>query len=379
MRIGIVVGEASGDYLGAGLIAAIHARHPDASFIGICGPRMRALGAQSLFPMDNISIMGVDGLLTSIYKILRIRNQLANHFIDTQPDIFIGIDVPDFNLRLERRLRARAITTVHYVSPTVWAWRGYRIHRIRRSVTHMLTLFPFEADYYRKHGVPVTYVGHPVADDIQTDVDKPALRQSMGLLGSPVIALLPGSRISEVRRLTDSFIHAARLISERYPEAVFVAPFANLETRRFFEQRLMEQRDEANVIIRDGDSRKALAAADVALVASGTAALEAALLSVPMVVAYRVSWITGVLVKMFAHVEYFSMPNNLLEEPLVPELLQGDATPEKLADAVLTYLNSPELCRQIRDKLSTIQRMLRQNANERAARTIIELTEGRGA
>ena len=373
MKIGIVAGEASGDYLGAGLIAAIQRRCPGASFVGICGPRMQALGAQSLFPMDSISIMGVDGLLKSVLKILRIRKRLADHFADTRPDVFIGVDVPDFNLRLERQLRARAIKTIHYVSPTVWAWRGYRIHRIRKSVGHMLTLFPFEADYYRRQSIPVTYVGHPVADEIGPEVDSAGLRRKLGLSGDPIVALLPGSRTSEVGRLTDVFLGAARQIHAQCPGAEFIVPFANRQTRECFERMGHATLSELPVTLRDGGSRDALGASDVALVASGTAALEAALLGIPMVVAYKVSRLTGALVKMFAHVEYFSMPNNLLEQPVVPELLQDDATATNVADAALRYLNDPRSHAEVHGKLVGIHGMLQRNASERAAEVVINL------
>ncbi len=373
MRIGIVAGEASGDYLGAGLIAAIQRRIPDASFVGICGPRMQALGAQSLFPMDSISIMGVDGLLKSVFKILRIRSGLVDHFAATRPDVFIGVDVPDFNLRLEQRLRAKALKTIHYVSPTVWAWRGYRIRRIRKSVGHMLTLFPFEADYYRRHSVPVTYVGHPVADEIGPEVDVHTLRKRLGLVGDPIVALLPGSRTSEVGRLTSVFVNAAHTIRSRYPGVEFVVPFANTQTRECFIERGGETLTELPLAMRDGFSRDALGASDVALLASGTAALEAALLGVPMVVAYKVSWLTGMLVRLFAHVDYFSMPNNLLEQPVVPEFLQGDATGANLAEAVLGYLDVPQRRTEMRARLAGIHDALRQNASERAADVVIEI------
>jgi len=375
VRIGIVAGEASGDYLGAGLIAAIQRRRPDASFFGICGPRMQALGAQSLFPMDSISIMGVDGLLKSVFKILRIRKQLVDHFGDTHPDVFIGVDVPDFNLRLEQQLRARTIKTIHYVSPTVWAWRGYRIHRIRKSVSHMLTLFPFEAEYYRRQSVPVTYVGHPVADEIGPEVDAAELRRKLELSGDPIVALLPGSRTSEVARLTGVFLGAAREIHQRYPGVEFIVPFANPQTRECFERLGGAPLYDLPVMIRDGGSRNALGASDVALVASGTAALEAALLGIPMVVAYKVSWLTGALVRMFAHVKYFSMPNNLLEQPVVPELLQDDATAANLARAALKYLDEPQCYAEVHNKLAGIHDMLRQNASERAAEVVIDIVD----
>jgi len=377
VNIGIVAGETSGDYLGAGLASALLEQEPNARFHGICGPRMQALGLQTMFPMDSISIMGIDGLLASIRKILRIRKELERFFTKNPPDVFIGIDVPDFNLGLEEKLRRRGIRTVHYVSPTVWAWRGYRIRKIRSAVDHIMTLFPFEADYYRQHGVPVTYVGHPIADEIDPDADILKIRQKLGLnRGGKVVALLPGSRKSEIDRLGELFLRSAMELSRQYPGLEFVAPMASEQTRDHF-NRLAERLSALPVKVIVGQARDALLAADVALLASGTAALEAALLRTPMVVAYKVSFLTGTLVRMFAHVKYFSMPNNLLDEPIVPEFMQNRATVANLVQAVAAYLDNPVLCGEVKKRFDGILRTLRQGANQRAAQTVLSLTSNR--
>ncbi len=375
LKIGLVAGETSGDYLGAGLITAIRERCPEAEFVGICGPRMQAAGGVSLFPMDKISVMGLEGLFQSIAEILAIRRKLVTYFTQHPPDVFVGIDVPDFNLGLEAKLRRLSIPTVHYVSPTVWAWRGYRIRKIRRAVGHMLTLFPFEAEYYRNNNVPVSFVGHPIADEIDPAADRGALRREFGLSGKCVVALLPGSRMSELRRLGSIFIEAARELHRHHPDLVFVAPMASADIKAYFERLLGRYGDVPPIRVVLGRSREAMAAADVAILASGTAALESALLGVPMVVAYKVSWLTGVFVRIFARVNHFSMPNNLLSDPIVPELMQSAATPENLARAAEKYLTDEELRRRVRVQLGTILASLRRDANRRAAERVCAIAQ----
>ncbi len=371
VKIGVVAGETSGDFLGARLIHAIKTRCPDAVITGICGPKMVALGAVSMFPMESISVMGLDDLATRLLSILKTRRQLAEHFINNPPDVFVGIDVPDFNLGLEAKLRKHGIRTVHYVSPTVWAWRGYRIRKIQRAVSHMLTLFPFEAEYYRKHLVPVTFVGHPIADEIDPNVNVTSLRKSFGVTATQLVALLPGSRKSELEALGTLFIDVANTLCEQHRDIEFIAPFADDETKSYFDNLLQKRRQDLPIQVVKGMSRQAIAASDVALLASGTAALEAALFARPMVVAYKVSWLTGVLVKMFAHVRYFSMPNNLLEGPVVPELLQHEATSENLTTAVARFLDDPTLRNEVSSRLSTIYDTLKKSASERAADIVL--------
>lgn len=372
MKIGVVAGEASGDYLGGRLVEAIKKRVPDAAVTGICGPRMIAAGAVSMYPMESISIMGLDDLASNLIKIVRIRTQLLDYFLAQPPDVFIGIDVPDFNLGLEVKLRRHGIKTVHYVSPTVWAWRHYRLPKIRRAVDHMLTLFPFEADYYRRHGVPVTFVGHPVADEIDVDSDAQQLRNSFGVQARYLVALLPGSRQSELHRLGGLFLDVAERVLDQCGDVEFIAPFANQQTHNYFAD-LAQRRRSVPVQLIDGKSRQAMAASDVALVASGTAALEAALLKKPMVVAYKVSWLTGVLVKMFARVGYFSMPNNLLDKPIVPELMQSHATVQNLTQEVMRLLADEQLRTEIAQKLATITETLKRNASDKAADVILNI------
>ena len=376
MKIGIVAGEPSGDYLGAGLISALARRIPGTEFVGVGGPCMEQAGMKKLYEMERISIMGLDDLLQNLHNILKIRRSLFKIFSQRSITIFIGIDVPDFNLGLERRLRGSGIPTVHYVSPTVWAWRGYRIRKIKHAVSHMLTLFPFEARYYERHGVPVDFVGHPIADEIDDDYDKSQIRRILNLPqeGHPVVALLPGSRMVELQRLGELFVEVARTLQKKLEGIKFIAPFANPETRLYFEK-LLKKYPDVPVVVVDGNSRQVIAAADVALVASGTAALEAALLRVPMVVAYKGSWLSGALVKLLAHVEYFSMPNHLLEKPIVPEFFQADANVDNLVTAMNRYLLDAEHCQAVSRSFGVIMSSLRCNANDRAAEVVAHLLE----
>jgi len=374
--IGIVAGEASGDALGAGLIQSIKKLEPDAKFFGICGPKMCAQGAETMFPMDSISIMGVDGLFRSIFNILKIRKKLIRTFIDNPPDLFIGVDVPDFNLGLELQLRQASIKTMHYVSPTVWAWRGYRIHKIRRAVSHMLTLFPFEADYYKKHDVPVTFVGHPMADQIPFSVNSLTARNKLGLpVDRKIIALLPGSRTSEVERLGEVFVKTAKALFTRDSQRFFVAPFVNEATHELFRKILDSHAPKLPVKLLLGRSREAIATSDAVLLASGTAALEAALLGKPMVVSYKVSALTAMIVRLSRQVEYFSMPNNLLGRALVPEFLQNQATVENLSSAMEDVLDDKQNISELKSSFKQIHRDLRRNANDNSAKAVMSLIE----
>lgn len=368
----MVVGEASGDYLASGLIQAIADRVPDVRIEGIGGPMMAREGAHLLYPMDTISIMGVDGLARSLRQILRIRKALCQRLLDDPPDVFVGVDVPDFNLSLERKLRRAGIPTVHYVSPTVWAWREYRVKKIRRSVDLMLTLFPFEADYFRERDVPVSFVGHPLADEIPATIDRGAARAALGVHAEHVVALLPGSRVSELRRLGALFIDVAvRLYDAGRRDICFLAPFISAPTREYFERLLAAKAPDLPVRLLESQSRQVLAASDVALLASGTAALEAALHKVPMVVTYKVSWFTSLMVRLFARVRYFSMPNNLLADPVVPELMQDQATTERVWQAMDKYLCDESLRSRTEQILGQIPSMLRCGANERAAHEVL--------
>lgn len=335
---------------------------------------MRDAGCEILFEMESIGMMGLDQLFSRGVGILRIRKKLGKRFVADPPDIFIGIDVPDFNLCLEARLKRRGIPTVHYVSPTVWAWRGYRIHKIRRAVTRMLTLFPFEAEYYRRKNVPVSYVGHPIADEIGQP-DRERARQQLGLgIGADqtLIALLPGSRKSEIDFHARLFAESARLMSAENPGFRFALPFADAAVRRRFIE-LAGDLGDLPVRLFTGRARQVLDACDVALLASGTAALEAALLERPHVVTYRVSRVTWWLFRALRHVKYYSMPNHLLSRPDIPELMQKDATPRKVSDAVCRLIADRKKMRRLEAEFRKIRQQLRAGADMRAGRVIARI------
>lgn len=379
MYVGVVAGETSGDALGAGLIRRIRERVPEARFAGICGPRMQALGAVSLYPMDSISIIGAEGLAGSVRKILRTRRELARFFVQEPPDVFVGIDVPDFNLTLEKKLRGASIPTVHYVSPTVWAWRRYRIHKIRKAVSHMLVLFPFEEEYYQRHGVPVTFVGHPIADAVARIESPLECRKLLGLpRAATVVGLLPGSRASELRRLGELFVQTADWLGARHPGLHFVAPFANAATRAQFGEHLERHGLRGRVLTVEGQSRRAIAASDVVLVASGTATLETALLLKPMVVTYKVSRFTALMVRLFVSVRRFSMPNHLLENASVPEIMQDQAVPSALGRELGRFLDEPLRAGRLKAEFRGIRGTLGRDADLLAARAVIEVASGDG-
>jgi lipid-A-disaccharide synthase len=374
VRIGIVAGEASGDLLGAGLMRALKELLPAVSFEGIGGPLMQAEGCRSLYPMEQLSLIGFESV-GKYPELLGMRQKLAAHFLVNRPDVFIGIDVPDFNLGLEQKLRSACILTVHYVSPTVWAWRSYRIRKIRRAVDHMLTLFPFEAKYYRKHHVPVTFVGHPLADKIADKCDARGMRHKLKIpLEGKTVALLPGSRMSELTRHAELFVKTAIWLHERNKDIQFIAPFVDKETKAVFDDALYRLGAwflPIKTVV--GNSRDTMAASDVILLASGTATLEAALLKKPMVVTYKVSWLSFLLIKLFVHVKLFALPNILAGRKLVPEFMQRDATPEKLGGAVEDYLLHPQKTKSVQTALADIRSSLRCNADTKAAEAVQKL------
>lgn len=375
LRIGIIAGEASGDLLGAGLIEAIKQRFPDSQFQGIAGPAMIEHGAESLFPMDRLSVMGIVEVLGRYRELLGIRRQLAAHFKQNPPDVFIGIDAPDFNLGLEQQLRNAGIKTVHYVSPSVWAWRQRRVKKIAHSTDLMLTLFPFEERFYKEHGVPVSFVGHPLADEIPLETDTAAARQSLSLpADKEILALLPGSRSNELHYLAKPFIETVRWLRQHRPELEVVVPLANKNRRQQFEQAISSIDNAPSMKLVDGRSREVMAAADIVLLASGTAALEAMLLKRPMVVAYKLSPITYWIAKQMVKVDNVSLPNLLAGETLVPEFIQHEATPEIMGNAVLEYFNKPEITSNIHQRFNDIHKTLRQNASHKAADAISRLT-----
>lgn len=375
VRIGIVAGEASGDVLGADLMRAVKTRLPGVRFEGIGGPLMQAEGCRSLYPMEVLSIIGIAELFGSLFRILAIRRALVRRFSANPPALFIGIDAPDFNLALEARLKARGIGTVHYVSPTIWAWRPGRIRQIAGAVDHMLALFPFEEPIYRARGIPVTVVGHPLANELAALPDRDHVRASLGLPQDKVlIALLPGSRRSELKRHAGLFIDTAAWLHARNSKLEFVASLVDDGTRRQFERAIADRRAGALPIhILSGKSRQAMVAADLVLLASGTAALEAAMLGRPMVVTYRVSWLTYLLVRAISDIRYVSMPNHLAGKELVPELLQRAATPEALGHELERLLAHPEQAVELSEALRTLTAPLREKSGERAAEVVVSL------
>ncbi|NOZ10964.1 MAG: lipid-A-disaccharide synthase [Gammaproteobacteria bacterium] len=374
VRIGIVAGEHSGDLLGSGLLRELNKQLPKLEVRGICGPLMRAQGCQQMYAMERISVMGLDGLAEKLFDIVKIRKSLVDQFSADPPDLFIGIDVPDFNITLEHKLRRRGIPVIHYVSPTVWAWRGYRIHKISRAVDHMLTLFPFEADYYRKHHVPVSFVGHPMADEIGSPMAMNIARTKLGLdPDKPLVAILPGSRMSEIRRLGLIFIRTANWLLKRNPELHFIAPFVDERSEAYFRRLLAKERQDLPITSQVGQSHQAMAAADVVILASGTAALEAALLRRPMVVAYRISWLSYFLVRWFAHVDFYSMPNHLAGKQLVPELMQANAEPEKIGRAVERYFKDAAAITEVQQAFAHMHSELKRGAHGRAAAVVCEM------
>ncbi len=375
MRIGIVAGETSGDLLGAELIKAIKQRVPAARFEGIAGPKMIEQGCDALYPAEKLAVMGLIGI--GKYMELRsIRAGLARKLLNNPPDVFIGIDAPDFNIGLETRLRNHNIPTVHYVSPSVWAWRQYRLPKIARAIDLMVTLFPFEAKFYEEHNVPVRFVGHPLADMIPLQSDSMAARAALNLpLDKHIIALLPGSRMGEVSRLSDYFVAAAAQCIEQRPGLHFVAPFANSETRELFEQVLQAKAPHLPITVIDGQSREAMAAADVVLLASGTATLEGLLLKKPMVVAYRLKPFSYWLAMQLLKVDNYSLPNLLLGKRVIPEIIQDEVTPESLCQAVLAYLDDPKRVADLEQQFAEVHHALRQNASENAADAVLSVVE----
>lgn len=374
LRFGIVAGEASGDLLGASLIETIKQRFPDSTFEGIAGPAMIEQGAKSLFPMDRLSVMGIVEVLGRYTELHGIRQKLAEHFKKNPPDVFIGIDAPDFNLGLEQRLHDAHIKTVHYVSPSVWAWRQGRVKKIYKSTDLVLTLFPFEADFYKKHHVPVNFVGHPLADIIPQENDKKAARRSLSLPSEgEVLALLPGSRSNELHYLGETFIEAVKWLKEHLPNLEVVVPLANKNRRQQFEELLEKTSDASYIRLIDGKSREVMVAADVVLLASGTAALEAMLLKRPMVVAYKLSPITYWIARWLVKVKNVSLPNLLAGETLVPEFIQHEATPESLGEAVLNYFQNSQETEKIDQRFNDIHQSLKQNASQNAANAVLQL------
>jgi len=376
-RVGMVAGEASGDLLAAHLIAALKVRRSPILFAGIGGPKMVAEGFQSHYPMEKLSVRGYAEVLRHYREIMGIRRRLGKDMLAERPDLFIGVDSSDFNLGLEGRLKDAGIPAIHYVSPSVWAWRGWRVRKIARCVTHILVMFPFEEPLYQKAGVPVTYVGHPLADVIPFVPKKDEARAQLKLpAGKLIVALLPGSRRSELHYMASSFLLAAHRFRQEVHDVHFVCPTVTRETRDMFEQAVHQhQRTDLPLTLLFGHSHEALAAADLALVASGTATLETALSKTPMVIAYRQSPITWAMMRLMLYLPYVGMPNILAGERLVPELLQDEATPASLAAALLALLRDTEAQKRQIARFHDFHHLLRQNTAEKAADAVLKVLD----
>lgn len=379
LRIGIVAGEVSGDTLGAGLMRALRQRIPHVEFVGICGPQMLAEGGHSLFPMERLSVMGLVEVLGRLRELFGIRDALVHEFSEHKIDLFIGIDAPDFNLRVEALLKPLGIPTVHYVSPSVWAWRQGRVDGIRAAVDTVLCLLPFEKKFYDEHGVNAVFVGHTLADSMPLVNDTAAARATLGLEPeAEYVALLPGSRGGEVNRLAPRLLSAALQLKQRRPQARFIIPAINAPRRTDIQQHLASAGIEAQVFddtYGAGVGRLVMAAADVVVLASGTATLEAMLLKKPMVVVYYLHWLTWLIARLLVKVPYVSLPNLLAGKPLVPELLQGAASPEGIARETERWLQDAPYREERLAQFTALHEMLRQNANETAADAVVSLLE----
>ena len=378
MKIAIVAGELSGDLLAAGLIKALRKRVPDAQFYGIAGPQMIAAGCEAWYKSESLSVMGLFEVLGHLREILAIRRTLFQRLKNDPPDLFIGVDAPDFNLGLELKLRSRGIKTVHYVSPSVWAWRRRRIKKIKKCVNRMLTLFPFEADFYQRHAVDVRFVGHPLADQVPVHPDKIAARQRLGLNPEGMyLALMPGSRIGEVQRLAEPFLKAASLCHEKYPKLQCLVPLAS-EAIRAHSARLFESyQAKLPLHLFSGQAHSVIEAADYVLVASGTATLEAMLYSRPMVVAYRLNRFTYWVYRLFKTIKVnrYSLPNLLAGQALVEELIQEQVTGENLAAAILRLIENPQRVLELEQLFTELYKTLKLDADEAAATAVLEVLQ----
>ncbi|MBE9549753.1 MAG: lipid-A-disaccharide synthase [Proteobacteria bacterium] len=383
VRIALVAGEASGDQLAAGLIKELKISYPDCQFVGVAGPAMQAAGCEAWFDSEELAVMGLAEVLRHLPRIYSLRRELIQRLLHNPPDLFIGIDAPDFNLGLEKKLKAKGMPTVHYVSPSVWAWRQKRVKKIHKSVDRMLTLFPFEPDFYREHGVDARFVGHPMADEIPLESDPARACAMLGLkqqsldIDKPLnrpryIALLPGSRQSEVERLGETMLATAKLIHRAYPECHFLVPLANPGLSGLFRAMLPP---ELPVTCFDGKMREVVAASEVVLAASGTATLETLLIGRPMVVCYKLAAFTYFIARSFKLIKstYFSLPNILAGKRLVPEYAQDQASPENLATAVMDWLQQPGKQLAVKLEFQRIHLQLRQNASKNAVAAIKDL------
>lgn len=375
MKIALVAGESSGDLLGAGLVRALKERFPDAVFEGVAGPAMVAAGCEQLEPSESLAVFGLIEPLAHLPRLLRLRKRLVQRWTDSPPDVFVGIDAPDFNLGLEKRLRAAGVRTVHYVSPSIWAWRAGRIKTVKAAADKVLCILPFEEALYADVGVDAVFVGHPKADSVPRVTDALVARQELGIDAIEVVAVLPGSRTSEIRMLGEILFGAAAIIARSRESVRFVTPIATPALRPAIEAQIAAAGLRDKVVLLDGDSERAMIAADVVLLASGTAALESALLTRPTVAAYRLSRLTYAIVNglRLLKLKYFTLPNLLTESPLLPEFMQDDARPDAIAEAVVDLLNDPERRRFIADRFARLRTELAQDTDQRAADAVATL------
>lgn len=374
IRIGIVAGETSGDILAAGLVRELQARYPDAQFEGIAGPRMQALGVKALFEMEELSVMGITEVLGRLSRILQVRRELLRHFIANPPDIFVGVDAPDFNIGVELKLRRAGIKTVHYVSPSVWAWRQGRIHKIKAATDMVLAFLPFEKAFYDRFDAPCRFVGHTMADDIPLVPDQGAVREALGI--DPArrwLAVLPGSRTAEVGFMAPVFLEACKHLTVHNPDLGFIVPLVNQKRREQFLAIKAEVAPELDMVLLDGQGREAMIAADVVMLASGTAALEAMLVKKPMVVGYKLKPFSYLLAQWLVKTDYVSLPNLLADKMLVPELIQHECTPANLVEEVSKLLDHDNS--ELITTFTRLHEKIRCNADVQAAEAVAALLE----
>ncbi len=374
IRIGIVVGEASGDLLAADLCKKLKRRQIPFSVSGIAGPKLQQEGVHSLFSMERLSVMGLGEILKQLPQLWRCRREITEYFLSNPPDVFIGVDAPEFNLDLEKKLKKQGIRTIHYVSPSVWAWRRSRLKKIEKAVDLMLCLFPFEQCFYEEHQIPVQYVGHPFADEIPYAVDTLAARKILELPESAfIVALLPGSRRNEINYLGELFLRTALRCYQQNPKLVFVVPMVNEEREQQFLQQVKKITPMLPLRIVRGKSRQVMAAANVVLLASGTATLEAMLLKKPMIVTYRMSKLSYWMAKLLIKVDYIALPNLLAKKLLVPEFIQDKANVENLSQALFYYLNNPDVVSKLEKEFLVLHQQLRCHASKQAVDAVLKI------
>lgn len=379
LRIALCAGEASGDLLGADLVRALRERFPAAEFAGIAGPKMRAAGVESWWDASQLSVMGLAEVLRHLPRLLRLRRHFRQRVLDWKPDVFVGIDAPDFNLGVEKWLKARGVRTVHDVSPSIWAWREKRAEKIGESADRVLCLFPMEPPIYAKHGVDARFIGHPLADAMPLQPDRAAARHALGIGDDvPLLALLPGSRMGEIARMLPTFLDAADRVGKQVADLEVLIPAADAHCRHAIESQLQQTPlIHAHARILDGQAQQAMIAGDVVLLASGTAALEAMLAKRPMVIGHRISPTTYRIVKLFGLLKsrFVSLPNILAGRELVPECLQDECTPERLSSELRRWLGDPSAFAAIEPEFLRIHEALRRDASRQAASAIAELIE----